>query len=171
MAVQRVMRSWPVIEYTGSNSAEMLAAGQGAVGSGVLTIDSESGGTLVLKLQEEGPTFFTFHVGDFLDLRNQVGVLLAGEVAKMSVLVRQSEVGAANIPALLLGASATVVVTLSGTFPDTNYSVKARAVAGGAILATLTVTELSRTAGTVTYSVKAVGVATGAGVLLVDAAR
>lgn len=81
----------------------------------------------------------------------------------------QYENGIAALPALLLGGSTNIVVPLSGSFPNTSYTYKTRAMSGTSILTMLVITEVSRTVNSVTVKVQANGLASLAGLLLIDA--
>ena len=81
----------------------------------------------------------------------------------------QYENGIAALPALLLGGSTNIVVTLSGSFPNTTYVYKLRAMAGVNLLSMLSFTEISKTNNSITIKVQANGLASLAGLLLVDA--
>lgn len=88
-----------------------------------------------------------------------------------AALQPQYENGVTSLPVLLLGSSASLIVPLSGTFPDTNYQVKTRMVSGTAVLSMLSVTNIVKATNSVTVTVRASGVASVAGNLFVDCHR
>jgi hypothetical protein len=83
--------------------------------------------------------------------------------------INQYENGIVALPALALGASTTLNVTLSGSFPDNNYQVKFRAISGTSALTMLQITSFTKTTNSVSVTIKANGLASLAGLLLVDA--
>ncbi len=90
---------------------------------------------------------------------------------KLVAPTTQYENGAYALPALLLNASTTITIPLSGTFPDTNYVLKVRAVTGNTTLGMIQVTNVVKAVNSVNVTVKANGLASSAGLLLVDAYR
>lgn len=97
----------------------------------------------------------------------QIDAYGAGTAGLVTSVTLQEETGSIAIPALLLGGSTSVTITMSGSFADLTWIPKRRAIAGASVLSTLTFTETARTVNSITYTVTA-GVASIAGVLLVD---
>lgn len=81
----------------------------------------------------------------------------------------QYENGIAALPALILGGSTNIIVPLSGSFPNTTYTYKVRAMSGVSLLTMLTFTEVSRTVNSITVKAQSTGLASVAGLLLIDA--
>lgn len=174
------------MQYTGSNSADILAA--------VTQVDfeSESGGVLHLSM---GETPFTLNTNDWIiwDIGN-VTVLsntqylaerdcvaicsdvqaVADDVSELQTDVSSLEatvamgathsMGVAPVGALLLNASTTVAVTLNPAMPDSGYSAYAMLFAGTVSITGLQINSVTVVdTDTVDVVVQSVGVATLAG--------
>lgn len=83
----------------------------------------------------------------------------------------QYENGLVALPALALGGSTTITVPLSGTFPDTNYVIKCRALSGTSVLSMIQITNVVKNVSSAAITVRANGLASIAGILLADAYR
>lgn len=94
-------------------------------------------------------------------------------VAALEAVSGKVAAGQATVPALLLGATATVQVTLQPPMPNTNYAASALVTGGASILSTLSVQSWSIVSGSrVDVVVKASGVlSAGAAQVLVIATR
>lgn len=153
-------------QYDGSNSASLLTTIGGDV-----TIVSESAG--VLTLDTCGNTRVV-HTGDWVRYSDGCVQQVYTPAAFSEVFLQENDlvnaedvpqtgvrsIGFAAVPALLLGASANVAVTMSPALPDSSYAATARIV--GAV-GSLTVTSVVVTdEDTVTVTVHA-GVAYVAG--------
>jgi hypothetical protein len=208
--VERTTVTTLATQWTGANAAEVLAmlATVTPYTSNVWTVQADDGQALMLR--ETAPLGnwapWPVQLGQWVVVRPDFGIIArlsnaayqvrykttrdlfmeaAGDAGVRAALNIQQEVGAAAIGIILLGGSSTVNVTLTGAFPDTNYNVKVRAVAGTSVLSMLRVTNVVKTAGilanpatgqtmvpaTVAVTLQAVGVASLAGVVLVDCLR
>jgi hypothetical protein len=129
------------VQYTGSNSAEVLDLAELATPVAPWSIQSESGGVLVLEFDQDGPDTCTLNVGDWLVFEPKA--LFAGAYTDDAFQARLNHplplaVSAGSAPVPTLGASAqtTVSVTIAPA-QSGDYEAAAHLIGGSGLLADL----------------------------------
>lgn len=181
MPAIHIVDKYQAIQYTGSNSAEIVSA------VGNAQVVSESGGTLELESPVGSGHFFVDSGGWVRFISNQVlstctsaefglnyihnavfaDVDLEAVTDRLDLLeaadpLLSSGVGA--VPALLLNASTVVTVTLDPAMADDTFAPHARLLGSASLLGNLSITAVSIVdEDTVDVTVQNSGLATGAG--------
>lgn len=123
MAAIEVIRTAQLVQYTGSNSAEILSYTGGA-------IQSETSGVLRIRDSTSAVMLYLFSTGDYWDITAGNIVKAADfaanyvtRVAALADTTGMTDGVSVSLPLLALGAVIERVVTWNRPFPNANYNV------------------------------------------------